>query len=161
MDVADDGRPSEAITLWRGWLIVAGVLLLGLGGLTFLNDVSFDQYPGVVLWLGGAIILHDGIGAMAVFGVTVIARRTGRVIPFVVLAIIQAAVAIAVIVTVVVAPEIVKSWIGTANPTILPLDYLSNLVVFYAVVAVLTAVAVVVALIVVVASRRAKAVSGA
>ena len=33
MDVADDGRPSEAVTLWRGWLIAAGVLLLAIGGL--------------------------------------------------------------------------------------------------------------------------------
>jgi len=161
MDAVDDERPSEAVTLWRGLLIAAGVLLLGLGGVTFLTDVSFDQYPGVVLWLAGAIILHDGIGAMAVFGVTVIARRTGRVIPFVVLAILQAALAVAVIVTVLVAPEIVKKTVGTANPSILPLDYLQNLLVFYVGLGALTVLAAVVALAVMLRNRRANAVSGA
>lgn len=148
MDVADAGQPSEAVTLWRGWLIAAGVLLLGIGGATFLTEVSFDQHPGVVLWLGGAIILHDGLGAMAVFGVTVIARRTERVVPFIALAIVQAALAVTVIVTVLVAPEIVKTWIGSANPSILPLDYVRNLLIFYAVVAAVTAVAAVAAIIV-------------
>jgi hypothetical protein len=144
----------DAITIWRGILIAAGALLLAIGGLTFLSEVTFDQYPGVVLWLGGAIVLHDGVGAMAVFGVTVLARRTTRVIPFIVVAIVQAAVAVAVIVTVLVAPEIVKSWIGSANPSILPLDYVRNLVLFYAAVAAATGVAIAVALVVIRRSRR-------
>jgi hypothetical protein len=137
---------SEAITAWRGILIAVGALLLGMGGLTFLAEVTVDQYPGVVIWLGGAILLHDGVGAMAVFAVTVIARRTLRVIPFVVVCIVQAALAISVVVTVLVVPEIVKGWIGSANPTILPLDYARNLALFYAAVAAVTAIAIVIAL---------------
>jgi hypothetical protein len=154
MPDADDNRPSEAVTFWRGSLIAAGVLLLAIGGLTFLTDVSADQYPGVVAWLGGAIILHDAIAAMAVFGVTVLARRAARVVPFVVLAILQAAVAVAVIVTVLVLPEIVKDAIGTANPSVLPLDYLQNLIVFYVGLAALTSLVLIVALGVMVRSRR-------
>lgn len=138
---------SEAVSLWRGWLIGAGVLLLLLGGAVFVSDVTLDQYPGLVLWLGGAVILHDGVGAMAVFAATVLLRRAGRVVPFVVLAVIQGALAVVAIVTVVVVPEIVKNAIGTANPTILPLDYGRNLLVFYVATGALTATAIVVALI--------------
>ncbi len=61
---------------------------------------------------------------------------------------------VGVIVTVIVLPEIVKKAIGTANPTILPLDYLGNLGLFYAGLAVATAVCVAVALAVNALGRR-------
>ena len=51
---------------------------------------------------------------------------------------------IAAIVTALVVPEILKQAIGSANPTILPLDYALNLGLFLAGLAVATAVAVLV-----------------
>ncbi|MEO8261802.1 MAG: hypothetical protein ABI566_04465 [Pseudolysinimonas sp.] len=137
---------SDDMNLWRGALIVSGVLLLAIGGLTFLSEVKPATYLGVGAWLAGAIIVHDGIGAMAVFAATVVIRRFDRV-PFAVLAIVQAAAVVTVIVTVVVLPEIVKQAIGSANPTILPLDYVGNLVLVYVGIAVATVVAIAVALV--------------
>jgi hypothetical protein len=149
-------RESERITAWRTALVTVGIVLLLIGGVTFLTDVRPDNYPGVVLWLAGAIILHDGIGAMAVFVVAVVVRRVGRRIPFVILVVGQAAAAVWVIVAVLVVPEIAKRAIGTANPTILPLDYTANLLGFSIVLFALAVLAAVTALVIgrVLSSRR-------
>ncbi len=50
-------------------------------------------------------------------------------------------------------PEVIKKAIGTANPSILPLNYAINLAVFAVVLAVVTAIALVAA--VVITRRRA------
>lgn len=140
--VAAPPPASEAMNVWRAVLIGAGVLLLLIGAATFLMQVPPARYPWVAAWLLGAIIVHDGIAAIAVFTVAVLVRRLHPRVPFTVLAIVQAAAVVAVIVTVLVLPEIVKQGIGTANPTILPLDYLGHLVWFYLVLVAVTAVCV-------------------
>ena len=150
----DDAPVSPAVRLWRFWLIVGGLLLLAIGGVSFLVGVNPQTYVGVAAWLIAAIILHDGVAAMAVFGVTVLARRVEPRIPFAVLAVVQAGAVVAVVVTVLVAPEIIKQAIGSANPTILPLNYVGNLVVFNAAVA---GVTVVVAGVVFAVTRRRRA----
>lgn len=137
--------PKPAMTVVRRWqigLLVVGLGLLGIGGITLLNDVSPKRYLGIAEWFAGALILHDGIAALAVFGVSVLMRKFGRSIPFAVLAILQGALAIAAIFTALVLPEIVKRAIGSANPTILPLEYGLNLLLFYAGLAVVTAITV-------------------
>jgi len=145
--------PKTTVRRWQIGLVVFGLALLGVGGITLLNDVSPKRYLGIASWFIGALILHDGVGAMAVFGVSVILRKTGRRIPFVVLAIVQGALVIGAIVTALVLPEVIKKAIGTANPTILPLDYGLNLVLFYAGLAVLTAAAIAIYLVL---ARRQK-----
>lgn len=142
---SDPIRPWEAIRAWRIVLIAAGIALLGVGGFALLTGVAPSHYPGVAIWLAGAIVLHDGVGAMAVFAATVLVRRAGGVIPFAVLAIVQGTAVLVVIVALLVTPEIVKQAIGSANPTILPLDYARNLVVFTAGVGVVAVVAIVAA----------------
>lgn len=135
-------------------LIAGGIALLGVGGLTLLMDVEPKAYIGILLWFAGAIIIHDGIIAPVVFGVGVVLRRAGRRLPGAVLAILQAGIVVVSIVTALVVPEILKQDIGSANPTILPLDYMANLGVVYAIVAVLTIAAVILYL--VVTARRQK-----
>jgi len=132
----------SAVRRWQIGLIVVGVGLLGLGGIVLLNDVTPDRYPGIAIWFVGALVLHDGIAAMVVFGVSIAMRRAGRRIPYAVIAIVQGALVIGAIVTAIVVPEILKKSIGSANPTILPLNYGLNLVLFYAGLAVVTAVAI-------------------
>lgn len=134
---------SETVTIWRGVLIGTGVLLLLIGAATFLMQVPPARYPEVAAWLVGAIVVHDGIGAMLIFVVAVLLRRLDPRIPFAVLAIVQAAAVVAVIITVIVLPEIVKQAIGTANPTILPLPYAMHLLWFYAALIGATAVSIV------------------
>ncbi|TXK17653.1 hypothetical protein [Homoserinibacter sp. GY 40078] len=137
---------SERMAIWRAVLVGVGVLLLATGVGAFLTEVRPGDYPGVAAWLLGALVLHDGVAAMVLFAATVIVRRIDDRVPFVVLAIAQAAAVVAVIVTVLVVPEIVKQAIGTANPTILPLDYLGNLLLVLAGILAATAAAIVVAL---------------
>jgi hypothetical protein len=131
---------------WRAVLVAVGVGLLAFGGIVFLLDVNPATYPGVAIWLAGAIVLHDGVAALAVFGATVLVRRAHG-IPFVVRAIVQGAAVIALVVTVLVVPEIVAVAMGPANPSVLPLDYAGNLLLFHAGLAVVTVVAIVIALV--------------
>lgn len=127
---------------WQIGLIGFGLLLLAIGGITLLNDVSPKRYLGIIAWMIGALIVHDGIIAFAVFGVSIVMSRAGKKIPVAVLAILQGAIVVAAIVTGLVLPEILKQGIGTANPSILPLPYAANLGFFYAGLAVVTALAI-------------------
>lgn len=139
--------PLTVVQRWQVGLVVFGVGLLAVGGVVLLMDVKPERYLGILAWFVGALIVHDGIAAMAVFGVSIVMRRAGRRIPAVVIAILQAALVIGAIFTAIVVPEILKKAIGSANPTILPLDYGLNLALFYAALAVVTAGAIAVALV--------------
>jgi hypothetical protein len=131
---------------WRLVLVVAGIGLLGFGGIVFLLDVNPATYPGIAVWLAGAIVLHDGVAALAVFGATVLVRRAHG-IPFVVRAIVQGAAVVSLVVTVLVLPEFLAIAMGPANPSVLPLDYAGNLLLFHAGLVAVTVVAVVIALV--------------
>ena len=131
-----------AIRRWQIALVIVGVALLALGGIVLLTDIKPTRYLGIAGWFVGALIIHDGIVAMVIFGVSVIMRKFGRRIPGVVIAIVQGALVIAAIVAAIVVPEILKQGIGTANPSILPLDYARNLGLFYAGLAVVTGLAI-------------------
>lgn len=127
---------------WQVGLVAFGVVLLGIGAVVLLNDVAPARYAGLAVWLLGALVIHDGVAAFAVLGVSVVLRRAGRGIPLPVVLMVQGALVVAAIVTALVLPEIIKREIGTANPTILPLDYAANLAAFYAGLALVTAVAI-------------------
>jgi len=137
-----DRRGASRIVKWRIALILIGLGLISTGGLVMLDTVSPSRYLGIVIWMAGAIIVHDGIIAPIVFGIGFVMRKAGRKIPIGVIAIIQAAIVVGAIVSLIVFPEVIKKSIGTQNPTVLPLDYGLNLVVFYGVIAALTVVAI-------------------
>ena len=124
-------------------LVAVGVLLLLLGGLTLVNDVNPKRYIGLAAWLLGALVIHDGIISLTVFGVNVVMRKTSRRLrlPLPALLILQGALVVAGIMTLIVVPAALKKSIGTGNATLLPLDYGLHLVVFYAALAVVTALA--------------------
>jgi hypothetical protein len=140
--------------IWRVGLIVVGLGIMGIGGLTLLLDVRPAAYLGILVWFALAIIVHDGIIGPVVFGIAVIMRKTRRRMPWVVLAIVQGAIVVAAIMAAIVLPEAYKKEQGTANPSILPLDYLSNLGIFYFGLTVVTVGVVVVYLLV--TARREK-----
>ena len=147
-------RPGRGITIVRVLLIGGGLAFLALGGLVLLLDVNPARYLGIALWFAGAIVIHDALIAPGVFVAGIVLRRLGRKLPGAVIAIIQVPIVMLAIVTAIVVPEILKKEIGSANPTILPLDYLPNLAVLYLVTAIATLAAIV--LYVVVAARREK-----
>jgi hypothetical protein len=123
-------------------LVILGVALLGLGGIVLLQEVNPKRYVGILAWFVGALIIHDGIIAPIVFLVTVVLRTRLQRVPTVVVAIIQGALVVGGIVTLVVVPEIMKKSIGTLSTSILPQDYALHLVGFYVVLAVLTVAAI-------------------
>jgi hypothetical protein len=124
-------------------LIALGVALLVLGGVTLLSDVAPKNYGGILAWFAGAIILHDGVVSFAVVGVGIAMRRLGRRfrVPLGAIIIVQGAIVLGAIMALIVFPEIIKKSIGRANATLLPLDYGLNLVIFYAVLTLVTALA--------------------
>ena len=122
-------------------LVVVGVALLAIGGITLLNDVNPKRYIGLASWLIGALIIHDGIIAPTVFVIILFFRRANKRIPVIFLLIVQGAIVIGSIIALLVVPEILKKAIGAANPTLLPLDYSTNLVVFLIGLAILTGIA--------------------
>ena len=132
----------RAIRRWRIGLIVGGLLLRVIGGLVLLADVAPSNYIGIAVWFLGALIIHDGLIAAGVVGVQVAMRKTGRRVPFAVIAILQGSIVVGAIMALIVFPEIYKSGIGVKNPSVLPLDYSANLIGFYAVLIVITAFAV-------------------
>ena len=132
-----------ALRAWRIGLIALGFAFFAVGGITLLNDVNPARYLGIAIWLLGALVIHDGIISFVVFGANIVTRKTGgRLrIPLPALLIVQGALVVAGIMTLIVVPAMLKKSIGTANPTLLPLDYGLHLVVFYAVLAGVTALA--------------------
>ena len=133
-------KPTR-MTLVRIALIAIGLAGLFAGAVILVQKERPDQILGVIVWIGAAIIVHDGILSPLLLLVDVWMRRAGRRIPYAVLAIIQGGVVVGAIMSMLVLPEIYKKSIGSKNPTILPLDYGLNLALFWAAVAVLTAAA--------------------
>ena len=128
----------------RAILIGLGILLAMVGGLVLLNDIPPRQYPAIIAWLVIALLVHDLLIAGLVFAVAVAGRRVaGAAIPAAPIVIVQCALAVGAIVALIVVPEIVKDAAGTANPSILPLDYAANLAIFLAALTVATVAAVV------------------
>ena len=132
-----------AIRRWQIALIALGLLLFLVGGITLLNDVNPKRYLGIAIWFAGALVIHDGIISFVVFGANIVMRKTGgRLrVPLPAILIVQGALVLAAIMTLIVVPAALKKSIGTANPTLLPLDYGLHLLVFYGVLAVVTAAA--------------------
>ena len=149
-----------AVRRWQIALIAVGLALFVVGGITLLNDVNPKRYLGIAIWFAGALVIHDGIISFVVFGANIVLRKTGgRLrVPLPAILIMQGALVIAAIMTLIVVPAALKKSIGTANPTLLPLDYGLHLVVFYGVVAVVTAAALGVYAVLRRRSRRAAAV---
>jgi hypothetical protein len=96
----------------------------------------------VIIWLIAALIVHDGIIAPSVFVVSLLARRLSARVPAVIIAIVEGALVIAGIVTLLFLPEVIKKAIGTNSSSILPQNYGLNLVLFYVAMAILTAAAI-------------------
>jgi len=132
--------PTATMRRWQIGLVVVGLLLLVVGGITLANDVAPGNYVGILIWFAGALVIHDGIAAPIIFVVALLLRRGGRRIPFAVIAIVQGALVVAVITTLVALPQAVKKQIGTNSASILPLDYGVNLIGFYAGLAVVTGI---------------------
>jgi hypothetical protein len=133
---------SHTVRNWRIGLIFFGLALLATGAYVLTDEVSPKRYVGILTWFLGALILHDGILAPATFGLSLIFRRMQAKVPAIVIAIVQGALVIGGIITLIVVPEILKKQIGTLSSSILPQNYALHLGVFYVVLLLLTAIAI-------------------
>ncbi|WP_046775655.1 hypothetical protein [Streptomyces yangpuensis] len=112
------GGLGLACAAWGGWLLL--------------------QQPEpwrIAVWLGGAVAVHDGFIAPLVFAVAALAAAAGlrlRGVP-------RAALIVAGSLTAIALPALLRPG-GTANPTVLPLDYLRNWLLAMAAIALFTVV---------------------
>ncbi|XUK62082.1 hypothetical protein ABMA10_08860 [Plantibacter sp. RU18] len=122
--------PLHSTPLRRTRLLLGGlgIALVVLGAVLFIQQIPAIRYPGVAGWLLGALVVHDGIIAAAVLGVGLLLRLA----PWsaATKAIVSGAAVVGGIMALIVLPAAWKDAIGTANPTVLPFDYLGNLVWF-------------------------------
>ena len=127
----------------RVMLIGAGALLSVIGGIVLLNDIPARQYPAIIVWLVAVLVAHDVVIAGVVFAVAFAGRRAEGRVPHRRILAAQGALAVGGVMVLLVTPEIVKKAAGTANPSVLPLDYGINLIILLVALAVAASAAVV------------------
>lgn len=139
--VADVSLPIGRTTqVMRGVLIGVGVLGLAWAAYVLTRSVSPVGVVYVAIWLAAAIVLHDGILSPLAFGANLLLRLVGRRVPGAVLAVVQIAVVIGVVMTLIVLPEIKAKALGPRNPSVVPFDYTANLAIMWVVLAVLAGI---------------------
>ncbi|TFC90385.1 MULTISPECIES: hypothetical protein [Cryobacterium] len=112
------------------------LILIGSAGLLFGLFILFDsvrvtRLPGLALWVGAAIVLHDAVLAPLVFLCGILLRRAGRRVTGTIVLVVQGAIVVGSIMTLIVVPAIVAQGITPNNPSILPHDYGRNLALFW------------------------------
>jgi len=118
---------------WRYALIGAGVLLLLYGGVRLVAGVP-EALPGLVLWMVGIVVIHDGLLSPLIVGVGWLLARTvppsGR-------RYLQAALVVGGLITIIAIPLIARQ--GTQPPpkALLVQNYGANLAILLGLVAAL------------------------
>jgi hypothetical protein len=110
-------------------LVVVGVLVIAFGAFVLVTSVSPKRIGGLAAWLLGAVILHDAILSPFVVGAGLLLRRAGRSLRAWVLVVVQAAIVLGSVLALVVLPEIAAKRHGQKNPTVLPFDYGTRLLI--------------------------------
>ncbi|WEO78162.1 hypothetical protein BJQ94_03735 [Cryobacterium sp. SO2] len=123
--------PTRRMRAARIALLALGVLGLAWGAYVLVDTVSLRRLPGVALWIGAAIVLHDAVISPLVFGLGVLTRRAGHRLAGSIIVTAQAVIVLGSLMTLIVVPAIVAQDLGPKNPTILPLDYAVNLGLFW------------------------------
>lgn len=129
---------TRRMRILRIALVAVGIIGLGWGAYVMLDTVAFKRLPGVALWIGGAIVLHDAVLSPLIFGLGVLTRRAGHRLAGTIILTVQATIVLGSLVTLLVLPEIVAQGLGPKNPTVLPLDYALNLGLFWLVLMVIS-----------------------
>ncbi|TFD29431.1 hypothetical protein [Cryobacterium cryoconiti] len=124
---ADERRMRVARTV----LILIGTAGLLFGLYVLFDTVRVNRLPGVALWIGAAIVLHDAVVAPLVFFGGLLLRRAGRRVAGTIVLVVQGAIVVGSIMTLIVVPAFVAQSLTPNNPSILPLDYGRNLSLFW------------------------------
>jgi len=138
-------------------LVVIGVLVIAFGAYVLVTSVKPNRIGGLGVWLLAAVVLHDAVLSPFVVGAGLLLRRAGRSLRAWVLVVVQAAIVLGSVLALVVLPEIAAKDHVQKNPTVLPFDYGTRLLL---VEGALVVVVVVVLVVGVLRSRRARGPSG-
>jgi hypothetical protein len=132
-------RPvAPAVRAWRAVLVALGAAGLLVGAWLLVTTVTPRGLLGLAVWLAAAVVLHDAILSPVLFGVGWMVRLGGRRVPLAALAVVQGAVVVGAIGSLLLLPAIRAKQIRVRNPTVLPFDYVANLAGMWAVLGVLT-----------------------
>lgn len=113
----------------RAVLVVVGVLVIAFGAYVLVTTVRPNRIGGLATWLLGAVVLHDAVLSPFVVAVGLLLRRAGRALRAWTLVVVQAVVVLGSVLALVVLPEIAAKAHGQKNPTVLPFDYTTRLLV--------------------------------
>ena len=116
----------------RGILIGLGLMMMAVGGLVLLADVPPERYFGIAVWVGAAIVVHDGVIAPITVAVGLGAGRVRARVGRRGIAIAQGALLVGAILTAIALPAIIASARGNANSTVLVGSYALSLAVAWA-----------------------------
>ena len=136
--------PSRPVLVIRIVLFGIGAVLVGVGAGALVAGVPPRQWIGILLWMGGAVVLHDAIFAPLVLVGSRLLRRVGARVSWVQVAVVQVALVLGAAITLIAIPGIASQGIGARNPSVLVFPYALHLAIAWAVIGVLTAITVVV-----------------
>ncbi|MRX44067.1 hypothetical protein [Agromyces kandeliae] len=117
----------------RTALVGVGLGLAAFGAFLVLTEIAPSRWLGIAVWVGAAILLHDGVVAPVVVAVGLGAARVRTRVGDRGVAVAQAALVVGAILTAITVPALVASMIGNPNPTILVGSYGVALAVIWAV----------------------------
>ena len=130
---------TRGVRVARAVLIGVGALLLGVAGGTLVAGVPIGQWPAILLWLAGAVVLHDAVFAPLVLVGTRLLRRVGARISWARIAVVQIALVVGAALTLVAFPGIRAQSIGARNPSVLVFPYALHLGLAWAAIGIVTA----------------------
>ncbi|GAA4735715.1 hypothetical protein GCM10025783_02070 [Amnibacterium soli] len=133
-----------AVRVARVALVAVGVVLLGVAAFALAAGVPVRQWSGILLWLAGAVVLHDAVFAPLVLLGTRLLRRIGRRTSWAAVAVVQVALVIGGALTAIAFPGIRSQQLGARNPSVLVFDYGLQLALAWIALGVVTAVVVLV-----------------
>ncbi|MGJ4845418.1 hypothetical protein [Leifsonia sp. Le1] len=125
----------------RRLVAAVGIALIGCGVVFFAIDLTIGEIAGVVVWLAGAVIIHDAVLVPVVTAVDAVLRRAGRRLPSAVVMVVELGLAVGALLTAMVVPEVIAQARGPRNPTVVPGDYGQRLAVLWVAIVVLVALA--------------------
>ncbi|RKE23002.1 hypothetical protein [Streptomyces sp. TLI_171] len=107
----------------RVTLALGGLALLGCGLVGLLTDPYVTEPLPVLLWAAGLVVVHDGLWLPLVCAVGAAAVRRP---------LLRGWLLVAAAVSTVAVPAVLRSGDDRGNPTLLPLPYLRNWLLFLA-----------------------------
>ena len=133
---------ARPILVARVVLIGLGAVLVGVGGGALVAGVPPRQWLGILVWMAGAVVLHDAVFAPLVLVGSRLLRRIGARVSWIQVAVVQVALVLGAALTLVAIPGIAAQGIGSRNPSVLVFAYGPTLAVLWAALGVLTALTV-------------------